>query len=104
MKHPCSSKPLLHVALLVFALVSHGRQKVQGSEAAPGGGLLSPVDAARGAVMPEGFRMSVFASEPDVVQPVAMTIDDRGRVWVVEMLTYADLKTNFDLTLHDRII
>ena len=36
--------------------------------------------AARSAVLPDGFRMSVFAAEPDVTQPISLTIDARGRV------------------------
>lgn len=38
--------------------------------------------------MPEGFEMRIFASEPDVVNPVAMTWDERGRLWVVELYEY----------------
>ena len=40
--------------------------------------------------LPPGFKVSVFAAEPDVVQPMAMTFDDRGRLWVVECLSYPD--------------
>jgi len=65
--------------------------------------LLTPAASAQNVALPSGFSVSVFAAEPDVVQPVAMNFDDRGRLWVVEMLTYADAKTNFDLSLHDRI-
>ena len=45
-------------------------------------------DVARTMQLPEGFRASVFAAEPDVVQPIAFTLDDRGRLWVVECLAY----------------
>src|SRR2546421_4467753 len=38
--------------------------------------------------LPEGFKVSLFAGEPDVVQPVAFAMDDRGRLWVAENLTY----------------
>ena len=38
--------------------------------------------------LPEGFTATLFAGEPDVVQPIAMTFDDRGRLWVVECLSY----------------
>jgi putative membrane-bound dehydrogenase-like protein len=37
---------------------------------------------------PEGFRVTLFAGEPDIVQPIAFTFDDRGRLWVVECITY----------------
>ena len=38
--------------------------------------------------VPEGFKVTLFAGEPDVVQPIAFTFDDRGRMWVVECLSY----------------
>ena len=38
--------------------------------------------------VPPGFAVTLFAGEPDVVQPIAMTFDDRGRLWVVECLSY----------------
>lgn len=54
--------------------------------------------------MPPGFQATVFAAEPDVQNPIACTWDSRGRLWVAENYTYADAKTNFDKTLHDRIL
>jgi len=36
----------------------------------------------------EGFEVKLFAAEPMVVNPVAMTVDERGRVWVVECFEY----------------
>jgi putative membrane-bound dehydrogenase-like protein len=45
--------------------------------------------------LPEGFQVTLFAGEPDVVQPIAFTFDDRGRLWVVECLSYPEWsKTN----------
>lgn len=44
--------------------------------------------AASKMTVPEGFQVTLFAGEPDVVQPIAMTTDDRGRLWVVECLSY----------------
>jgi putative membrane-bound dehydrogenase-like protein len=49
---------------------------------------LSPAEAVKAMTLPPGFSATVFAAEPDVVQPVAFTIDPRGRLWVVECLTY----------------
>jgi putative membrane-bound dehydrogenase-like protein len=39
-------------------------------------------------VVPEGFRVTLAAGEPDVMQPIAMAIDDRGRIWIAEAYTY----------------
>ena len=49
---------------------------------------LGPEEAARAMTVPPGFRVTLFAGEPDVVQPIAMTIDDRGRLWVAEAYSY----------------
>ena len=49
---------------------------------------LSPEEAAKEMTLPAGFSATVFAAEPDVVQPIAFCIDDRGRLWVVEGHTY----------------
>ncbi len=50
-----------------------------------------PRDAATAAklmTVPEGFVVEVVAHEPDIVNPVAMTFDEKGRVWITESLEY----------------
>ncbi|WP_435016535.1 PVC-type heme-binding CxxCH protein [Tundrisphaera sp. TA3] len=54
----------------------------------PPGPALSPEEAVRKMTVPDGFTVEVVASEPDLVNPVAMTFDERGRVWVTESLEY----------------
>ena len=49
---------------------------------------LSADAAAKQFQLPPGFSAQVVASEPDVVQPVAFTTDDRGRIWVLENTNY----------------
>src|SRR5262245_26908118 len=49
---------------------------------------LSPQKAAAAMTVPEGFTVSLVAGEPDVAQPIAFCIDDRGRLWVVEAYSY----------------
>jgi len=49
---------------------------------------LSPEDAAKAMTVPPGFSVKLFAGEPDVQQPIAMAIDDRGRLWIAEAYTY----------------
>lgn len=53
---------------------------------------LSAIDAAKSASLPPGFKMHVFAAEPDVRQPIAFCLDHRGRVWVAEGFTYPKRK------------
>lgn len=45
-------------------------------------------DAASKMTLPDGFTATLFAGEPDIVQPIAFCFDDRGRMWVVECLSY----------------
>lgn len=49
---------------------------------------LSPEEAAREMTLPPGFSAKLFAGEPDVKQPIAFAIDDRGRLWVAEAYNY----------------
>src|SRR5262245_30417237 len=36
----------------------------------------------------DGFEVKLFAAEPQLVNPIAMTVDEKGRVWVVECFEY----------------
>src|SRR5690349_12216022 len=49
---------------------------------------LAPAEAQRKFVVPPGFEARLFAAEPDVINPVAMTWDERGRFWVLELYEY----------------
>ncbi|MEX1182362.1 MAG: PVC-type heme-binding CxxCH protein, partial [Gemmatimonadota bacterium] len=49
---------------------------------------LSPTAAIERMIVPAGFRVELFASEPDIVNPIDMTWDERGRLWVIESLEY----------------
>ncbi len=53
--------------------------------------------------VPDGFKVSLFASEPDVHQPIGFEIDDRGRLWVAECFTY-EARGVFEQEFQDRII
>ena len=52
------------------------------------GPALSPAEAIARMTVPEGFTVELVASEPDIVNPVAMTFDERGRIWITESLEY----------------
>lgn len=49
---------------------------------------LSGKEAAKAMTLPEDFKITLAAAEPDVVRPISFTIDSRGRLWVVEGHTY----------------
>jgi putative membrane-bound dehydrogenase-like protein len=62
---------------------------------------LPPEEAAATMQLPPGFKATLFAGEPAIVQPMAFTFDDRGRIWVVENLSYPTWKA--DGTGNDRV-
>ena len=65
---------------------------------------LSPEETALGAIAPVGFTVDVIASEPDIGQPIAMSWDHFGRLWIAECNTYSERTVNFDMTESDRIV
>jgi putative membrane-bound dehydrogenase-like protein len=48
----------------------------------------SPTDAVKHFKVPEGFKITCVASEPEIRKPVTMSFDDRGRLWVIQYLQY----------------
>ena len=63
---------------------------------------LSPADSLKLATVPIGFEVSLFASEPDIVNPIHITWDHRGRAYVVETVDYPNNLQSGN-TGHDRI-
>ena len=61
--------------------VPHAQDKAPGP-------ALSPADAIQRMTVPQGFTVEAVAHEPDIVNPVAMAIDERGRFWITESFEY----------------
>ncbi|TWT86984.1 PVC-type heme-binding CxxCH protein [Neorhodopirellula pilleata] len=68
-----------------WTLAPSGNVKKSQDEYADG---FSPQQAVENMDVPPGFKVDLIASEPDLVQPIAMCFDDRGRIWVIEGHTY----------------
>ena len=49
---------------------------------------LAPKDSMRYTQVPADFDLQLFAAEPDVIKPIYMAWDERGRAWVVEARDY----------------
>src|SRR5688572_1876409 len=75
-------------ALLAFQALARGDDVIPHAQDRPPGPPLSPAEALKAMTLGEGFRAELFASEPDIVNPVAMTFDEKGRVWITESLEY----------------
>jgi putative membrane-bound dehydrogenase-like protein len=65
---------------------------------------MSPQEALKALKLPEGFKATLFAAEPDLQNPIGMAWDAKGRMWVAENYTYAERVKRFDLELKDRVI
>jgi putative membrane-bound dehydrogenase-like protein len=48
----------------------------------------SPEEAVKRMQVPEGFTVKLAACEPEIRQPVSISFDDRGRMWVIQYLQY----------------
>ncbi len=66
--------------------------------------FLTPQQALAKLRLPEGFKATLFAAEPDVQQPIALAFDPRGRLWVAENYTYAERPLALDRSFQDRLI
>ena len=66
--------------------------------------LSTPAEALAAIKVPEGFRVTLFAAEPQIRQPIAITTDPRGRLWVAENYTYAENPVVLDERHRDRIV
>ena len=47
-----------------------------------------PEEEMAGFVLPEGFEVTLFASEPDITKPINMAFDEKGRLWVSQSSEY----------------
>jgi putative membrane-bound dehydrogenase-like protein len=85
MSHRCWLPVLLGLVVTNCLIAKEPTNKpFLGSSAPP----LSPAEAEKKFQVPPGFEVRLFAAEPDVVNPVAMAFDERGRLWVVELYEY----------------
>jgi putative membrane-bound dehydrogenase-like protein len=73
------------------------------TEITPGGPMSAATVVAQ-MKLPPGFRITAFAAEPEVRQPIAMATDSRGRLWVAENYTFSERNVGFNDQLRDRIL
>lgn len=48
----------------------------------------TPQEELAGFIVPEGFEITLFASEPDIDKPMNITFDAKGRMWVTQSFEY----------------
>ena len=94
---------------LILLIGSHSYGQTEDQQKIPNNQPLTipmtpPEDALAMIELPDGFKATLAASEPEVHQPIAAAFDYRGRLWVVECYTYSDRRENFNLKLNDRVV
>lgn len=82
-------RPLVFLSccLLTADLLAAGKE-IEGERKAAQTACPTPEEARAKMSVPEGYEVRCFAHEPMVQNPVAMTWDHRGRLWVVEAYEY----------------
>ncbi len=90
MKTPLAVLALLVGATSAFALNkgNAGPKDVTLKFNLPAPAPLSPEEAVKSFRLPPGFRIELVAAEPMIETPVAISFDDQGRMFVVEMRGY----------------
>ncbi|HLF93622.1 MAG TPA: hypothetical protein VJB14_09170, partial [Planctomycetota bacterium] len=71
-------------AFLVLVLAASCARGAHEPGAPPAESPLDPIRARSAFRLSPGFAIDLAASEPDVVDPVAMAFDERGRLYVAE--------------------
>src|SRR2546423_459950 len=79
---------LVPAAFLALPLLAQKTKPIPHGQDRPPNEPLSPAEAIKRMAVPPGFRVELVAAEPDLVNPVAMPFDERGRIWVTESLEY----------------
>lgn len=64
---------------------------------------LSPSESKKVTQVPVDFEIKLFASEPNITNPIAMAWDERGRLWIVESVDYPNTFKETDGAANDRI-
>ena len=80
----------LAVVLLALCAAPAQAQKEFGFDNRKSSGqpYLKPEESVERMKAADGFEVKLFAAEPMVVNPIAMTVDEKGRVWVIECFEY----------------
>lgn len=63
---------------------------------------LSPADSAKLIQIPPGYEIALFAAEPDIIKPIFVAWDQRGRAFVIETIDYPNNLQEGNIG-HDRI-
>jgi putative membrane-bound dehydrogenase-like protein len=86
-------KNLLAAGLLFlesFCLAALAAEPTLSSNDLPRFPALAPQEALQSLRVKKGFHLELVAAEPNVMSPVALSFDENGRMFVVEMVDYSE--------------
>ncbi len=78
----------LHWISILFLPLLLGQTAAQEEQVAEGIYSASPEESVKHFDIPDGLEIELVASEPQIVDPIAIRFDALGRMWVVEMNDY----------------
>jgi len=99
------ARPALALGLLGIALRLAAADALQpGFPPQPPVPVRSPADELKTIQLPDGYRLELVLSDPEIKEPSAIAFDGNGRMYVVEMRTYMqDVDGNGELEPRSRI-
>ncbi|HZR17055.1 MAG TPA: PVC-type heme-binding CxxCH protein [Verrucomicrobiae bacterium] len=78
------------VVLLSISLIARTAEPALSPKELPHFPPVPPVAALKTFEVKKGFHLELVAAEPNVVSPVALSFDENGRMFVVEMVDYSE--------------
>lgn len=79
-----------YLFVATFSLMGQGSNEsfIPRAQSTMPGPALKPSEAISRMKVPTGFKVELVASEPMIVNPVAMCFDEKGRIWITESIEY----------------
>lgn len=93
----------LSILILVQSSAVAQRQFGFDNTKSTGQPYMKPEETVGKMTVPPEFEVKLFVGEPDCINPIAFTIDEKGRVWVVESFEYPQ-RTPKGKAPRDRIV
>ena len=84
--------PSFFLAAIFFPIVAHAAEPVLEAKDLPRLKPTEPKDVQKTFQIKPGFKLELVAAEPLVVSPIAISFDEDGRMFVVEMRDYSEMR------------
>ncbi|GIX03761.1 MAG: hypothetical protein KatS3mg113_0767 [Planctomycetaceae bacterium] len=83
----CTRRTWAFISVLLTS-VCHAADVIPHAQDKPPNAPYDPQTAIQKMTVPDGFVVELVASEPQLINPVAMAIDEKGRFWITESIEY----------------